>query len=512
MPTRRSENRGRRRSRHDDAEDFHRRNVNDSSIYRRKIRNRGVSSPEEQNKDRRKKRKRPRSTTRRRRRDRSFDSYDHDEDARHYYDKDKRVHDRRSGRERKHRSRRHRRKRRQRSRSPSYSSSSQESHYHSNRRSRNWKRRRSSRVSRRSRSRSHSITEQEYDRKGQYDRRYSENDERPNNYRRRNPSHDEAGRLVSRAGVVSDDDEGYQNTDEQQKENTSKKDETTIARSSRTGEDHEVTTLESQNMEQREQHNNVSHHNLHNSGKSSTKNSSNKKSRKSSPPSSTQDDTIGHFHGRDGCVISDRYRILREVGVGTFGRVVECLDIRRGRERRRWDEDHYFRRENDRPLPDQYLLHDDDRERERQYNNPNNVVAIKIVRNIKRYYDSAKIEADIIRDVNRRGRRGLTHCAIMYDTFSFDGHYCMVFESLGPSLYDFLKSQKYHPFPIQCIRDFAIQLLETLEFLHSFRLIHTDLKVRAFCSIGWVFISVIAVLYWQVLLSKIRSCVLYDYY
>jgi serine/threonine protein kinase len=72
----------------------------------------------------------------------------------------------------------------------------------------------------------------------------------------------------------------------------------------------------------------------------------------------------------------------------------------------------------------------------------------------------------------------MTHCALMYDTFSFDGHYCMVFECLGPSLYDFLKGQKYHPFPIQCVRDFARQLLETLEFLHSFRLIHTDLKVR----------------------------------
>jgi serine/threonine protein kinase len=64
----------------------------------------------------------------------------------------------------------------------------------------------------------------------------------------------------------------------------------------------------------------------------------------------------------------------------------------------------------------------------------------------------------------------------MYDAFSFSGHYSMVFESLGPSLYDFLKRQKYQPFPIACVRDFAKQLLETLEFLHSFRLIHTDLK------------------------------------
>jgi serine/threonine protein kinase len=166
---------------------------------------------------------------------------------------------------------------------------------------------------------------------------------------------------------------------------------------------------------------------------------------KRSSASSSRDDAIGHFKGRAGTVIADRYRIIREVGVGTFGRVVECLDLKKtGRASRR------------------------DREE--------NVVAIKIVRNVKRYCESALIEADIVEDVNRRGGRGVSHCAKMFDSFTFAGHYCMVFESLGPSLYDFLKRQKYQPFPLECVRDFAKQLLETLEFLHSFRLIHTDLK------------------------------------
>jgi len=143
-------------------------------------------------------------------------------------------------------------------------------------------------------------------------------------------------------------------------------------------------------------------------------------------------------------VIADRYKIMGEVGVGTFGRVVECLDLKHSRSNRRDRQD--------------------------------KVVAIKIVRNIKRYYESALIEADIVEDVNRRGGRGVSHCAVMYNAFSFSGHYCMVFESLGPSLYDFLKRQNYQPFPSVCVREFAKQLLETLEFLHSFRLIHTDLK------------------------------------
>jgi hypothetical protein len=305
----------------------------------------------------------------------------------------------------------------------------------------------------------------------------------------RNPINDGAVRHIPRAGVVSDDDDGYQHAEQQQHQSDdSKNPATSVATSSRLhppsqlAANHQATiptTMGSQNLEQRQQHNNVSHHNQHNGSKSSTQNNSNKKQRKASPPPlNIHDDTIGHFQGRDGCVIADRYRVLKEVGVGTFGRVVECLDIKRRRERQNWEDDCYFRRENDGSRQHQHSLYRSKPERERHYDNPNNIVAIKVVRNIKRYYDSAKIEADIIEDVNRRGRRGVTHCALMYDTFSFDGHYCMVFECLGPSLYDFLKGQKYHPFPIQCVRDFARQLLETLEFLHSFRLIHTDLKVR----------------------------------
>jgi len=195
---------------------------------------------------------------------------------------------------------------------------------------------------------------------------------------------------------------------------------------------------------------------------------------KKNPSSPAQDDTVGHFKGREGCIIADRYRILKEVGMGTFGRVVECLDLSRQRQvdyyRQQQSEDNHYshHRSNDH-------RHGDDQ---------NSIVAIKIVRNVKRYYESAIIEADIIQDVNRRGRRGKSHCAILYDTFSFQGHYCIVFESLGPSLYDFLKGHKYHPFPIHCVYDFTLQLLETVEYLHSFRIIHTDLKVSYRYRIG----------------------------
>jgi len=169
--------------------------------------------------------------------------------------------------------------------------------------------------------------------------------------------------------------------------------------------------------------------------------------KKQSESTSSRDDTVGHFRGGPGTVIAERYKVVRDVGLGTFGRVVECSDLRRSRRSSNGGR----RGEND-------------------------SVAIKIVRDVRRYYDSAVIEANIVGEVNRRGGRGVSHCAILHNAFTWNSHFCMVFESLGPSLYDFLKKHQYQPFPMVCIRDFTRQLLETLEFLHSFRLIHTDLK------------------------------------
>ena len=152
---------------------------------------------------------------------------------------------------------------------------------------------------------------------------------------------------------------------------------------------------------------------------------------------SFHDDTVGHYKGGVGDWIQERYRVVRQVGLGTFGRVLECQD---------------------RQLRDH--------------------VAIKVVRNIQRYTDSARIEANIVRDVNRRGGRGVTHIVRMLGSFTFENHFCLAFECLGPSLYDFMKAIDYQPFPMACVQDFCIQLLEALEFLHSFRLIHTDLKIE----------------------------------
>jgi dual-specificity kinase/CDC-like kinase len=114
-------------------------------------------------------------------------------------------------------------------------------------------------------------------------------------------------------------------------------------------------------------------------------------------------------------------------------------------------------------------------------------VAIKIVRAVKRYGDSAAIEARILQDVNGKvDPRGKSLCVQLLSSFTFQDHFCLVFETLGDSLYDVLKAQDYKPFEPEKVRRYTEQLLDAVDFLHGFKLIHTDLKLEniLLCGVG----------------------------
>lgn len=149
-------------------------------------------------------------------------------------------------------------------------------------------------------------------------------------------------------------------------------------------------------------------------------------------------DEIIHFKWARGQKLKDsRYEILQLLGDGTFGRVV--------------------------------LANDSTSQRQ---------VAIKIIRDVKRYAENAQIEADILTDIRNADPNGASRCAMMYDTFMHQGKYfCLVFETLGVSLYDFIKKNDFRGFWVQDIQVFAQQSLKALKFLHErLKLTHTDLK------------------------------------
>lgn len=62
------------------------------------------------------------------------------------------------------------------------------------------------------------------------------------------------------------------------------------------------------------------------------------------------------------------------------------------------------------------------------------------------------------------------------DAFDWRGHICIVTPLLGLSVFDFLKSGGFVPFPGSHIQAFARQLLGSIAFLHDLNLVHTDLK------------------------------------
>ncbi|XP_054789261.1 serine/threonine-protein kinase AFC3 [Prosopis cineraria] len=169
--------------------------------------------------------------------------------------------------------------------------------------------------------------------------------------------------------------------------------------------------------------------------------------RHASPPR-RDDDREGHYVFNLGENLTPRYKILSKMGEGTFGRVLEC-----------WDR------------------------QTREY------VAIKVVRSIPKYRDAAMIEVDVLQRL-AKNEKGSSRCVHIRNWFDYRNHICIVFEKLGPSLFDFLKRNKYCPFPVDLVREFGRQLLESVAYMHDLRLIHTDLKPENILLVSPEFVKI----------------------
>eukprot|EP01086_Lenisia_limosa_P006636 TRINITY_DN25616_c0_g1_i1.p1 TRINITY_DN25616_c0_g1~~TRINITY_DN25616_c0_g1_i1.p1 ORF type:complete len:416 (-),score=57.04 TRINITY_DN25616_c0_g1_i1:67-1314(-) len=147
------------------------------------------------------------------------------------------------------------------------------------------------------------------------------------------------------------------------------------------------------------------------------------------------DDDEGHLIIKPGDYITHEYKVMGQIGEGTFGRVVEC-----------WQRSTTQR------------------------------VAIKVIRNVPRYREAAKIEITIVEFLMKYDKAQEWHCIRLLDRFDFRNHVCMVFPLYGLSIYDFLRTNKFRPFRPDDVRVFALQLTRATRFMHKLRLIHTDLK------------------------------------
>ncbi|KAI9475479.1 MAG: kinase-like domain-containing protein [Benjaminiella poitrasii] len=148
------------------------------------------------------------------------------------------------------------------------------------------------------------------------------------------------------------------------------------------------------------------------------------------------DDKDGHYIVRPNDLLTSQYKIMRLLGQGTFGKVVECFD----RVRRTF-------------------------------------CAIKIIRAVPKYRDASKTEIRVLNTLKKHDPLNLNQCIHLIEWFDYRNHICMVFELLGVSLFEHLKSTHFKPLSISSIRRIAKQLLTSVAFLHDdLHLIHTDLK------------------------------------
>lgn len=147
------------------------------------------------------------------------------------------------------------------------------------------------------------------------------------------------------------------------------------------------------------------------------------------------DDKEGHYIIVADDIIHNRYRTVRLLGQGTFGKVVEAVDIQ-----------------------------------------THNRVAIKIIRAIPKYRDASKIEIRVLQKLKEKDPTNVHKCIHLLHWFDHRNHICLVSELLGMCVYDFLKENEFAPFPRHHIQSFARQLLGSVAFLHDLHLIHTDLK------------------------------------
>lgn len=135
--------------------------------------------------------------------------------------------------------------------------------------------------------------------------------------------------------------------------------------------------------------------------------------------------------------ISYRYEILEVIGKGSFGQVIRVFDHKTGQH-----------------------------------------IAIKIIRNKKRFHHQALIEVRILehlkkKDLDADASHNVIH---MLEYFYFRNHLCISFELMSLNLYELIKKNNYQGFTLSLVRRFANCLINCLRLLYRENIIHCDLK------------------------------------
>ena len=147
------------------------------------------------------------------------------------------------------------------------------------------------------------------------------------------------------------------------------------------------------------------------------------------------DDDRGDYLLIAGDHIAYRYEIIKMLGKGNFGQVVLCQDHKR-----------------------------------------KEMVAIKLVRNKKRFNQQATVEIKVLQTLREHDIEGKYHVVKIKNYFVFRKHICMTFDQLSMNLYELLHQNKFEGFSTCLLHKFICQILSCLNYIFKFNIIHCDLK------------------------------------
>ncbi|RYP03103.1 hypothetical protein DL764_005386 [Monosporascus ibericus] len=155
----------------------------------------------------------------------------------------------------------------------------------------------------------------------------------------------------------------------------------------------------------------------------------------SSSPNFGYDDERGDYTIVIGDHLAYRYEVIDVLGKGSFGQVVRCIDHKSGA-----------------------------------------LVAVKIIRNKKRFHQQALVEVNILQKLREWDPKNKHSMVNFTHSFYFRGHLCISTELLDMNLYEFIKSNSFRGFSLKLIRRFTKQMLSSLNLLKQHKVIHCDLK------------------------------------
>ncbi|RDA82493.1 hypothetical protein CP532_2567, partial [Ophiocordyceps camponoti-leonardi (nom. inval.)] len=155
----------------------------------------------------------------------------------------------------------------------------------------------------------------------------------------------------------------------------------------------------------------------------------------SDAPNFGYDDDRGDYTIVPGDHLAYRYEIIDVLGKGSFGQVVRCIDHKQGA-----------------------------------------LVAVKIIRNKKRFHQQALVEVNILQKLREWDPKNKHSMVNFTQHFYFRGHLCISTELLDMNLYEFIKAHAFRGFSLRIIRRFTKQMLSSLILLKQRKVIHCDLK------------------------------------